>query len=81
MFTRMEVVEPPYIAPHRTPVRVISPTAGPKAKVNGSMSVIVAVGPTPGRIPTMVPMKTPQKQARRYFIEKRVTNPFKRNCR
>jgi hypothetical protein len=43
--------------------------------VKGSSMLIVAVGPTPGNTPTIVPIRTPLKQATRYFKEKKVINP------
>jgi hypothetical protein len=61
---------------HNTPVNVIKPTVGSKVRVNGSISVIVAVGPTPGSTPTKVPTKTPMKQAERYLNERMVLNPL-----
>lgn len=60
ILTRMEVVEPPYMAPHNTPVSMMRPNVGPRVKVKGSISVMVAVGPTPGKTPMTVPIKTPK---------------------
>jgi hypothetical protein len=65
MLTRIDVVEPPYMAPYQIPAIMIRPVCGPYFSVKGSMRVIVAVGPNPGRIPMTVPIRTPTMQARR----------------
>ena len=68
ILTKMEVVDPPYMAPYQTPVSMMRPTVGPYCIVKGSIRAIVAVGPRPGRTPTIVPMRAPKKQARRFTI-------------
>jgi hypothetical protein len=44
------------------PASMINDVTGSKLKVIGSSIAIVAVGPIPGRQPTMVPSSTPTKQ-------------------
>jgi hypothetical protein len=78
MLTRIEVVEPPYMAPYQTPVIMIKPVVGPYERVKGSINAIVAVGPKPGRTPTIVPIKAPMKQAKRFTIVREFTNPLYR---
>src|SRR3990172_3262978 len=78
MLTRIEVVEPPYMAPYQTPVIMIKQVVGPYGKVKGSISTIVAVGPKPGRTPTRVPTKAPMKQATRFTIARELINPLNR---
>jgi hypothetical protein len=68
MFTSIEVVDPPYIAPYQTPVSMIRPAVGPYFIVTGSINAMVAVGPSPGNTPTIVPMRAPKKQARRVTV-------------
>jgi len=53
--TRIEVVEPPYMAPRKMPVSMMMPIDGSRPKVSGSSSVMPASGPSPGSTPTMVP--------------------------
>jgi hypothetical protein len=60
------------------PDNMIKPNMGPYIRVKGSIKAIVVAGPNPGRIPTMVPRKTPIKQANTYFIEKNARKPFNR---
>jgi hypothetical protein len=48
------------------PASMMSPVAGGSAKVDGKSSAIAPTGPMPGRIPTMVPMRTPAKHAKRF---------------
>ena len=73
-----QVVEPPYMAPYHTPVIMIKPVVAPNFRVKGSINAIVAVGPKPGRTPTMVPIKTPMKQATRFTVVKELANPLYR---
>jgi len=40
---------------------------GESANVDGNRSAIAPTGPMPGRIPTIVPMMTPIKQAKRFI--------------
>ena len=40
--------------------------AGWSAKVVGRSNAIAPTGPIPGRMPTMVPMRTPTKQAKMF---------------
>ena len=76
MLTRIEVVEPPYMAPYQTPVIMIKPVVAPYGSVKGNINAMVAVGPRPGRVPTMVPIKAPTKQATRFTIVREWTNPL-----
>jgi hypothetical protein len=47
---------------------MIKPVSGENLKVKGSINAIVAVGPKPGKTPTIVPIKAPIKQAKRFTI-------------
>jgi hypothetical protein len=49
--------------------------AGCSAKVEGSSSAIAPTGPIPGRMPTMVPTRTPRKQAKRLVGVNAMENP------
>ena len=62
MFTRMEVVEPPYMAPYQMPAKRMMAVAGGRPKVNGSRTATLPAVPMPGRTPTRVPIRTPTKQ-------------------
>src|SRR5512139_3543210 len=62
MLTRMEVVEPPYIAPYMIPASKMTAETGGTWKVAGRSNERAAGGPTPGRTPTRVPTRTPKKQ-------------------
>src|SRR4051794_25269388 len=79
MFTRTEVVEPPYIAPYHTPVIMMSPVVAPYGIVNGSSSAIVAVGPSPGSTPTTVPISAPTKHATRFAVVNEFAKPLSRS--
>src|SRR4029079_15050569 len=81
MLTSTEVVEPPYIAPYQMPVIMMSPVTGPYGIVNGRRSAIVAVGPSPGSTPTIVPMSAPPKQAMRLTAVKELANPVRRRSK
>ena len=77
ILTRIDVVDPPYIAPYQTPVIMIKPVTGPYFTVKGSIRAIVTVGPNPGRTPTTVPTKAPMKQARRLTRLRELMKPFR----
>ena len=78
ILTRIDVVEPPYIAPYHTPAIMIKPAVGPNLNVKGSIRASVTVGPNPGRTPMMVPTKAPVKQATRLTKLKEFMKPFRR---
>jgi len=62
ILTRIDVVDPPYIAPYIIPASKITAEAGGTCKVAGKSKARAAGGPTPGRTPTKVPTRTPIKQ-------------------
>jgi hypothetical protein len=47
------------------PASMIRAVAGCRAKVDGRSSAMAPTGPIPGRMPTIVPTRTPMKQAKR----------------
>ena len=49
-------------------------------KVSGTMIAIVAEGPSPGRMPTIVPRKAPSAAIARLFSVRQVANPPIRLC-
>jgi hypothetical protein len=53
------------------------PEIGFRRKVIGSRSDMAAVGPTPGRTPTNVPITHPIKQNKRLIGWRATPNPFK----
>ena len=62
MFRRIDVVEPPYMAPQKIPASMITAETGSIFRVIGSSSAIVAGGPRPGRTPIAVPSTAPMAQ-------------------
>jgi hypothetical protein len=66
IFTKIEVVDPPYCAPYQIPAIMINPAIGPYFSVKGKKRDIVAVGPNPGKTPTTVPRRHPKKQANKF---------------
>src|SRR3989442_12427953 len=50
--------------------------AGESANVEGRRSAIAPTGPMPGRIPTIVPMITPMKQAKRFTGVRATPKPY-----
>jgi hypothetical protein len=75
IFTRIDVVDPPYWEPNHTPAIIIKPASGPNFKVNGSIRAMVATGPKPGKTPTMVPTTAPKKQDIKLTGLSELTNP------
>jgi hypothetical protein len=47
------------------PASMMRAVAGWRVNVEGRRSAIAPTGPMPGRMPTMVPIRTPRKQAKR----------------
>src|SRR5690554_2199899 len=56
---RMDVVEPPYMAPYSTPANMMKADVGATEMVTGSNSAMVSAGPIPGRTPIAVPSTEP----------------------
>src|SRR3546814_8418463 len=52
---KMDVVDPPYMAPYNTPANIIKADTGPTDTVTGNSNAIVNAGPMPGRMPIAVP--------------------------
>jgi hypothetical protein len=78
IFTRIEVVEPPYWEPTRIPVSMMMPKVASWDRVKGSIRLMVVVGPKPGKTPITVPRTAPIAQARIYLNEKKIANPSNR---
>jgi hypothetical protein len=51
-------------------------TGDPILKLNGRRREMVAAGPRPGRIPTIVPRKAPKRAKRMLVKDKAMPNPF-----
>ena len=62
MFSRIEVVDPPYMAPQKIPASMITAETGSILRVAGRRRAIVAGGPSPGRTPMAVPRRAPTAQ-------------------
>src|SRR5690606_9631173 len=60
VLSRMEVVEPPYMAPYSTPANMMKAAVGATFTVTGSSSAMVSAGPMPGSTPTAVPSSDPK---------------------
>ena len=56
---RIDVVDPPYIAPYRIPANMISADSGATWAVTGNSNAMVRAGPMPGRMPIAVPRTVP----------------------
>ena len=61
MFSKMELIRPPYSQPKYTAANKISADSGGKPKANaiGISSATPLIGPRPGNKPTTVPIKVP----------------------
>src|SRR3546814_4471468 len=55
LLIKMDVVDPPYMAPYNTPANIIKADTGPTDTVTGNSNAIVNAGPMPGRMPIAVP--------------------------
>jgi hypothetical protein len=67
MFTKILVVEPPYIAPYNKPASMMMEPVGSKYMVRGSKIDRVEAGPKPGSTPTRVPKRHPKKQYKKFI--------------
>src|SRR5690554_4796800 len=47
---RMAVVDPPYMAPYKTPANMMNAETGPTETVMGNNSAMVSAGPIPGKM-------------------------------
>src|SRR3546814_19270351 len=56
---KMDVVDPPYMAPYNTPANIIKADTGPTDTVTGNSNAIVNAGHMPGRMPIAVPNHDP----------------------
>src|SRR5690606_4881702 len=56
---RMDVVDPPYMAPYSTPANMMKADTGPTDTVTGSSKAMVSAGPMPGNMPMAVPSIDP----------------------
>src|SRR5690606_5552463 len=72
---RIDVVEPPYIAPYKTPANIINADTGPTDTVTGNSKAIVKAGPIPGKIPMAVPSTEPTKAHIRFVGVSATSNP------
>src|SRR3546814_5096394 len=55
LLIKMDVVDPPYMAPSNTPANKIEAATGPTDTVTGNSNAKVNAGPMPGRMPIAVP--------------------------
>jgi hypothetical protein len=78
ILTRIDVVDPPYMAPYAMPVNMMSPVAASYFNVKGRVRAMAAAGPRPGKTPTRVPIRQPKKHASRFAVEKEAINPLTR---
>jgi hypothetical protein len=62
ILTKMDVVDPPYMAPYMIPQNMMIPETAGRCNVIGKRRAIAPEGPMPGRTPIRVPQKTPKKQ-------------------
>jgi hypothetical protein len=76
IFTKMLVVDPPYIAPYNNPASMIIDPVGSKYIVIGSKIDKVEAGPNPGKTPTSVPKVQPRKQYNRFKGVNIFVNPL-----
>jgi hypothetical protein len=81
MFSRIDVVEPPYIAPQNMPASMITAETGSILRVTGRRRAIVAGGPRPGRTPMAVPRIAPIAQYKRFDTDRATSNPLARFAR
>src|SRR5438132_4771317 len=58
------------------PASMMRAVAGESANVEGRRRAIAPTGPMPGRIPTIVPMITPMKQAKRFTGVRATPKPY-----
>ena len=61
MFSKIELMRPPYSQPRYTAASRISADSGgkPRAKAMGISSATLLIGPRPGNRPTTVPIRVP----------------------
>src|SRR4051794_1192103 len=60
------------------PASMMMPPAGSMLSVSGSSSAMVAAGPSPGMMPTIVPRKQPTKHQKRLVGCSATANPWAR---
>lgn len=67
MFSRIELIRPPYSQPRYTAASRISADSGgrPRAKAMGISRATPLIGPRPGSRPTTVPIKVPERAVTR----------------
>ncbi|MNP77214.1 hypothetical protein D3C76_1745930 [compost metagenome] len=67
MFSRIELIRPPYSQPRYTAASRIKADSGgrPRAKAIGINSATPLIGPRPGSSPTTVPIRVPVKAVTR----------------
>ena len=69
MFSRMELIRPPYSQPRYTAASRINADSGgrPRANAIGISNATPLIGPSPGSSPTTVPIKVPHSAVTRLY--------------
>src|SRR5215470_8231164 len=79
VLSRIEVVEPPYIAPQYMPANRMNAAVDSTLKVIGNSKAMVSAGPSPGRTPIAVPKVVPTRHHRRFIGVSATAKPL-RSC-
>src|SRR5713226_820943 len=80
MLKRIEVTDPPKMAPMYRPDRKIRPVCGASLKTTGSRRAAPWVGPRAGITPMMVPVMTPAMPAMMFTGWVATPSPNSRSC-
>jgi hypothetical protein len=72
---RMLVMDPPKFELKKMAPMRIKAVAGGQPKVKGRSKAIPAVGPIPGKTPTMIPITVPRIRTKMFFSEKAKVMP------
>ncbi|MCY1433389.1 hypothetical protein D9M71_494160 [compost metagenome] len=80
MFSRIELMRPPYSHPRYTAANRIKADSGgrPRAKAIGINSATPLIGPRPGSRPTTVPIRVPVRAVTRLYGVRATPKPCPR---